>query len=114
MPRTKLKTILPDDDEINISKHQMTMLMMESYKKSSTSAEEILCLKEVAKLNDLYDAKPQSLTLINIQQDVKKLEVMSDEELLRIAGTDRSLFERPEPKMIEADYVEVKDENDKG
>ena len=72
----------------------MTQLMLESYKKSSTSAEEIMCLKEVARLNDLYDDKPQNMTLIHVEQNVKKLEVMTDEELLKLSGNDLSMFER--------------------
>ena len=88
------KQILPDDDELNITKNQLTMLMMESFKKSSTSTEEILCLKEVAKINDMYDHKPQNVTLINVQQNIEKLEVMSDEELLKLSGNSVNLFDK--------------------
>ena len=106
---TKTRSILPSNDPIEISRSQMTQLMLESYKKSSTSAEEIMCLKEVAKLNDLYDTKPQSVTLIHIEKNIGKLEVMSDEELLRLSGSDLTMFERHE-----GEFEEVNDENDKG
>jgi len=117
---TKTRSILPSNDPIEISRSQMTQLMLESYKKSSTSAEEIMCLKEVAKLNDLYDTKPQSVTLIHIEKNIGKLEVMSDEELLRLSGSDLTMFERHEPAKledadsIEGEFEEVNDENDKG
>jgi len=93
-----LKRILPIDEPLDISRDQMTMLMMESFKKSSSSAEEILCLKEVAKLNELYTVTPQNLTLINVQHNQDKLEVMSDSELLKLAGNNTSMFDRALPK----------------
>ena len=125
-----LKRILPIDEPLDISRDQMTMLMMESFKKSSTSTEEILCLKEVAKLNSLYDVTPQSVTLINIQQNQDKLEVMTDDELLKLAGNNTQMFERLPPpkhkskgkkikrkendKVIEAEFKELGNDESKG
>ena len=107
------RSILPLDEPIDISRAQMTQLMLESYKKASNSAEEIMCLKEVSRLNDLYDDKPQNLTLIHVEQNVKKLEVMTDEELLKLSGNDLAMFERNESvKALEGEFTEVKEEGD--
>jgi len=96
------RTPLPEDGELNISKSQLTQLMLESHRKSMNSAEEIMCLKEIGKINGLYDVKAPSLT-INIEQHVQKLEVMSDEELLKLSGGNQNLFSTP---RITADSIE--------
>jgi hypothetical protein len=109
-----IKRILPIDEPIDISRDQMTLLMMESYKKCSSSAEEIMCLREVAKMNGLYEQSATTqINVLNIEQNIKKLETMSDEDLLKLAGHGAKLFEKS-PKQIvddsiDADYVEVKD-----
>ena len=117
MTTSKTLSALPTDEPVNISRNQMTLLMMESYKKSSTSAEEIMCLREVAKLNSLYEQAPQSVTLINIQQNIDKLEVMSDEELLKLSGNDQTMFERAGQLTLSSEddeTLDVRTEDDKG
>lgn len=109
-----LKRILPIDEPVDISREQITLLMMESYKKSSNSAEEIMCLREVAKMNGLYEkeSKTTNINLIHVEQNLKKLEVMPDEELLRLAGHNKELFQQhvsTEEPAIEAEYSEVED-----
>jgi hypothetical protein len=125
-----IKRILPVDEPIDISRDQITLLMMESYKKCSSSTEEIMCLREVAKMNGLYEQSATTqINVLNIEQNIKKLETMSDEDLLQLAGHGAKLFEKS-PKQIvddsidasasiesaafaadsiDADYVEVKD-----
>ena len=109
-----IKSILPKDEPINISRAQMTMLMMESFKKSSNSAEELMCLKEVAKLNGLYEREARTqINILNIEQNVKKLETMSDEDLLRLAGHSQELFKQlpysdsGSEDSIDAEYSEI-------
>lgn len=97
-------TLLPDDAPVVVTKSQMTKLMMETYKKSASAMDEIMCLKEVAKLHGLYDNKQTNITL-NIEQHVHQLEKMSDEELLRLTGATDDLLMMPD--VIEAEYEEV-------
>jgi len=118
-----MASILPDDEPLDISRAQMTLLMMESYKKSSSSAEEMLCLKEVAKMNGLYaDKSPTTqINVLNIEQNIKKLEMLSDEELLKLAGHSQDLFKQIEhvpvesvkatEDSIDAEYSEVDEED---
>ena len=88
------------DEEIQITRSQLTRLYFETHKKASCAAEEVMCLKEIGKINGLYeDTKPK--VTINIETNVHKLEVMSDEELLQLSGHSLDLLELPIEKEIE-------------
>jgi len=95
------------DEELVITRTQMSLLLLESHRKAANTAEEVMCLKELAKIQGHYDTKPTQVT-INIEQQIGKLEMMSDEELLRLTGHDERLFTKPEPVLVE--YYEVEDE----
>lgn len=80
-------TLLPDDIEVSVSRSQLTRLLLESHKKAMNTVEEVMCLKEIGKVNGLYETKKESIT-INIEQHIQKIEKLSDEELLQMLGTD--------------------------
>lgn len=77
--------------ELIITRSQMTQMMLDSHRKASNTSEEIMCLKEIAKIQGHYDTKPTQVT-INIEQHAQRLEVMSDEELLRLTGAADDLL----------------------
>lgn len=95
---------LPQDQELIITRSQLTALLLESHRKSANAAEEVLCLKEIGKINGLYESSKPRVT-INLQQNAKQLETMSDQELMLLAGSPHSLFDTPLP----IEYTEVKD-----
>lgn len=76
-----------------------------------------MAIKELAKLHNMYETKPTTVVnMVNIEQHVKKLEVMTDDELLQLAGNHPHLFEKPEElgigidkddETIDADFEEV-------
>ena len=96
------------DDRIEITRSQLTRLFFETHKKASCAAEEVMCLKEIGKINGLYeDTKPK--VQINIQAHAEKLEVMTDEELLRLSGAAANLLDMPtitEKEIEDAEIVE--------
>jgi len=109
--RLKLKPLdlaLPVDAPLTISRSQLTQLLLESHKKSSTATEEVLCLKEIGKINGLYDKK-ETKVIINIDTQAQQLEEMSDEQLLQLTGNNGNLFDM-EPILIE--YEDVSDVDD--
>ena len=80
----------------------MTLLMLESHKKSINAAEEILALKEIAKLHRLYETTPliQINNITQVATNQKKLETMSDDDLLQLAGNHPHLFDVPDKKAL--------------
>ena len=108
----EIRPMLPEHRELSITKEQITLLMLEAHKKSSNSAEEIMALREIAKIHGMYALAPTNVTIgqINIEGNQKKLEALTDQELLELAGQHPKLFERPE--AIEAEFVEVEEEHD--
>lgn len=80
-------TLLPDDIELTVTRSQLTRLMLESHRKAANSVEEIMCLKEIGKVNGLYETKKENIT-INIEQHIQRIEKLSDEELLKMLGED--------------------------
>ena len=97
---------LPQDGALSISRSQLTQLLLEAHRKSINTTEEVMCLKEIGKINGLYESKAPKVT-INIAQQTQKLEVMSDEELLQLTGGNQNLFSKPQAlEIIDAELVE--------
>ena len=105
-------TPINENEEIEVTRNQITRLLFETHKKCVNAAEEVLTLKELAKINNLYPNE-SNLTVLNIthvEQTVSKLRSMSDEELLRLSGNDKGMFALP-PRVtddtLEGEYTEV-------
>ena len=97
---------LPNEEKLEINKDDLNRLLYESYKKCDTASEEVLVLKELAKINGHYEKAPTNqVNILNVTQQVHKLRDMSDEELLNMVGLDdQNVFELPQPiKVIEQD-----------
>ena len=113
------RALLPDEVDLTITRDMISVLLLESHKKSANAAEEIMAIKELAKLHNMYEVKPTTVVnMVNIEQHVKKLEVMTDDELLQLAGNHPHLFEKPDAvvvgigkdrddETIDADFEEV-------
>ena len=103
----EIRPMLPEHRELSITKEQITLLMLEAHKKSSNSAEEIMALREIAKIHGMYTLAPTTVNInqISIEGNQQKLKNLSDEELLELAGMHPKLFHRPE--AIEAEFEEV-------
>lgn len=72
--------------DIRATREYLTNLMFLSYHKSATATEEIMALREIGKLNGLYEsdkmAKNVTINQIGNIQNVKQLEKMSEEQLI--------------------------------
>ena len=101
----------PPPQEVVITRGQLNLLLLEAHKKSANSTEEVAAIRELGKINGLYE-KEAPVININIHQDMKKLEVMSDADLLNLAGQDTELLTN-EPlnyeEIEEGEYEEVSD-----
>ena len=100
----------PEDIELNITRKDITLLLMESHKKCENATEEVAVLREVAKLNDLYPSTTNKLEINHtfVEQKMKDLEQMSTDELLRMAGDMPDALELPAP--LEGKYKEIEEE----
>lgn len=100
----------PEDVEVNITRDQITLLLMESHKKCENASEEVAVLREVAKLNDLYPSTTNrvEVSVTHVEQRMKDLEQMSTEQLLQLAGELPDTLELPEP--LEGEYEEIEEE----
>ncbi len=111
-----LRALLPEHRELSVTREQITLLMLESHKKAVNATEEIMALREIAKIHNMYTVKPLvQINVMQMEKDVKKLETMSDQMLLEMAGKHPGLFKFPTKQeqdegYIEADFKEVKDE----
>lgn len=100
----------PEDINVNITRKDITLLLMESHKKCENAGEEVAVLREVAKLNDLYPTQTNKVEVNHtfVEQRMQDLENLSTEELLRMSGDMPDALELPPP--IEGDYKEVEEE----
>lgn len=87
---------------VAITKDKVTMMFLDAYDNAATSAERISAAKELGMLHDLYPSKAavqinNSITNNNVEENDKKLQRMSTEDLLRITGEVITLD--PEPDL---------------
>ncbi len=93
----------PQELDLEVTRNQLNLLLLEAHKKSATATEEVAAIRELGKINGLYEKVEPDIT-INIQHNVHKLEVMSDAELLKLAGREETLLTND---PIDADFEEV-------
>jgi len=100
------------DIDFNITRKDISLLLMEAHKKCENATEEVAVLREVAKLNDLYPNATSTIEInVNqVEQKLKDLELLSTEELLLMANEMPDVLELPEP--IEGKY-EIEEEEEK-
>ena len=78
--------------EFNFDKGTATSMYLEAHRKSANATEEKNIIDSMCKLHGLFT--PENPTQINIiNGEVEKLENLSDEELLKIAGDDTKYLE---------------------
>jgi len=101
-----------EDIEVNITRKDITLLLMESHKKCENASEEVAVLREVAKLNDLYPSTTNKVevSVTHIEQKLKDLEQLPTSELLKMANEMPNALDLPEP--LEGDYEEVVEEEE--
>ena len=95
----------PSSDRVGdagVTRDQLTNLLLESHRKSANATEEIMAIREIGKINGLYeDGKTPSL-VINNNYFEKQLDELSDEDLLQLSGGNKNLLALPEP--IEGEF----------
>jgi len=113
MPKSKvvsaLQNVIPEPRTVIPTREHITRLLFETHKKCANSAEEVLTLKEIAKINDL-SPKLNDSVVIDITAVVKTMEQlqgMNDAKLLEMMGDD-DMFDMPE--AIDAEFSEVEDD----
>ena len=99
-----------DHIEVDITRKDITLLLMESHKKCENAGEEVAVLREVAKLNDLYPSLHAQIdvNVTQIEQKMNDLKELSTDQLLAMAGEMPNALELPPP--IEGEFEEVEEE----
>lgn len=79
-------------EEVKFDRNVATTMYLEAHRKAATSTEEKNVVDSLCKLHGLF--APDNATQININVDkVAQLEKLSDAELLKIAGIDKTYLE---------------------
>ena len=77
--------------DARVSRDYLTTLLFESYHKAGTVLEEIAAIREIGKMNGIYESDKQQGSNVTINQigniqNVKQLERLSEEELSKLAN----------------------------
>jgi acetyl-CoA acetyltransferase len=116
MPATRADKLLQDPDvqyvitllrqavnhaaKFEVTRENLTLMLLESHRKAATATEEIAAVREIGKLNGLYE---QKITVTNEHvTKIEQLEGLSTEELLR-----RSQLQLDSLAAEDADFEEV-------
>lgn len=86
---------------LKMTRDKLSDLLLQSYYKAGTTAEEVAALREIGKLQGLY--APETVEITANISNSKQLESLSVEELARLANMD-------DPTVIEGDFEEVRDD----
>lgn len=101
------------DQKVEITRDMLNVMLLSSHSRAVTATEEIMAIRELGKMNDLYaDAKHKGTkivnnvggTHVNVTPGAKQIASMSDEQLMEMAGEAITLS--PE------DYHAVEDTTD--
>ena len=80
---------LCNDRHIQITADMLNAMLLESHKKSATATEEIMAIRELGKLNDLYPSEKRRLEIVPAKiTNTRQLERMTDSQLAELAGND--------------------------
>jgi len=75
--------------EVKLTRKLLTEMLMGAHKRATCSGEEVAAIREMGKMNGLYE--PEKVITANVRYtQVEQLESLSDEELLRLSGDSNS------------------------
>jgi len=80
--------------EIRISRDMLNGMLLDSHSRAATVTEEIMAVRELGKMNGLYESDKHRGTTVNVNvggnhvHNHKELERMDDKQLLELAGED--------------------------
>lgn len=86
---------------VKITRDKLSDLLLQSYYKAGTTTEEVAALREIGKLQGLY--APETIEITANVNNAKQLEMLSAEELARLANMD-------DPTVIEGDFEELRND----
>jgi hypothetical protein len=78
--------------EIRVTRDSLTQLLFEAHAKSANATEEIMAVREIGKMHDLYEGDKhkgttiQNNTQINNITSQRQVERLTDEQLMQLAG----------------------------
>ncbi len=103
---------LSEPQPVEVSRDDVTRMLFETHKKCANAAEEVMAIKELAKINDLYPRANENITISHhVIHSLDRLQSMGDAELVKLIG-EENLFDMPDP--IEATYTEETDKEEEG
>ena len=97
--------------DTRVTREMLTAMLFEAHSKSETATEEVLCIRELGKMHEIYPDAKRNTVEINAKGEVtnvKQVRRMSDEELMKLAGGTISLNPEDEFKglTIEGEAVD--------
>ena len=98
--------------DIRVTRDSISSMFFEAYHQAATAGEKVAATRELAKLHGLYpDSKANTSIEVKVdgqgtEVSVKKLERMSDEQLLKLAPALVGELTPPEPITGECEVVE--------
>jgi len=92
--------------DIRVDRELITTMLLNAHSRSANTTEEVMAIRELAKLHDLYPNEKRSSNVnVTVNQgnvtNLKQLTRMSDEDLLQIASPKlKKLLNLPEPVAV--------------
>ncbi|CAM3845506.1 hypothetical protein [Parendozoicomonas haliclonae] len=95
--------------DTRVTRDLLTGMLFEAHSKSETATEEVMCIRELGKMHEIYPDSKRNLVETNTKGEVtniKQVRRMSDEELLKLAGGQLSLNPEDEFKDVEGEVID--------
>lgn len=92
---------------VEVTKELLTSMLFEAHATAASSTEKVSCIKELGKINGIYEAPKVTINVQNVTR-VEQLESLSDAELMRIAGLRKEQQALSAPQTIdEGEFEEM-------
>ena len=97
-------------EDTKVTREMLTAMLFDAHSKAESATEEVLCIRELGKMHEIYPDAKRNLVEMNTKGDVtnvKQIRRMTDEELLALAGNKAGLSpESDTPKLVEGEVIE--------
>jgi hypothetical protein len=88
-------------NDVRVTRESLTQLLFEAHSKAANATEEVMAVREIGKMHDLYESDRhkgttiQHNTQINNITSQRQVERLTDEQLMQLAG-----MQSLEPKLV--------------
>lgn len=94
--------------DVRVTRDKLNTMLFDAHAKAASTTEEVMAIKELGKLNGLYESDKQRAAQVQVNigsnvQNVKQIERMDDKQLLELAGQPGLILDSKDYHVVDED-----------